>query len=166
MHSNYDESSKQTIKKTDFSFDLLWWGSLQLYSTNIAIKSLLHAWFIEVILYMGNIWWEKILANHTSKRYWWGKIGWISYSQFICQIHFWCICEYRWGKIWPIAHDLPFSPVKYFPCTVSYVHLLISKGLHGVTARSSECVLLYQLRQKGARYHPRLPIALYNGLLC
>ena len=77
---------------------------------------------------MGNIWWEKILANHTGKSYWWGKIWQISYSQCICQIHFWCICEYWQGKFWRITHDLPnspiFSPAKYFLCIRS-LHLCI-----------------------------------------
>ena len=43
---------------------------------------------ITVLVVMMLLWWEEILANHTGKSWWQGKIWWISYSQFICQIHF------------------------------------------------------------------------------
>ena len=35
---------------------------------------------------MRNIWQGKIVANHTGKSYWQGKIWQIIYSQCICQI--------------------------------------------------------------------------------
>ena len=35
--------------------------------------------------------------------------------------HFWCICEYRQGKFWRMAHDLAiFSPPK-FPCIYYWI---------------------------------------------
>ena len=58
----------------------------------------------------------EILANHTGKSYWRGKFG-KKASQCICQIHFWCICEYWQGNFWRIVHNLPIS--KFFPCTVA-----------------------------------------------
>ena len=69
----------------------------------------------------------KILVNRAGKSYWWGKIWWMSNSQYICHI---CICEYWQGKFWRIAHGLPnppiFSPTKIFLCTVcscrNYLH--------------------------------------------
>ena len=33
-----------------------------------------------MILYTGNIWWGKILANHTGKSYWQEKIWKIGYT--------------------------------------------------------------------------------------
>ena len=45
------------------------------------------------------------------------------------------------------------------------MHLLISKGLHGVMAGSLEYVLIPSFisvaLKKRARYHPRLPVAIY-----
>ena len=66
------------------------------------------------ILYMGNIWLRKILVNHTSESYWWGKAWGINYSQ--------CISKYilvylsiRWGKLSQITHDSPIFPYQNFP---------------------------------------------------
>ena len=70
---------------------------------------------IHLVLYMGNIWQGKILVNHTGKSYWWGKIWWISYSQWICHIHFLRMCEYWWGKFWQMAHNSPNSPTFSLP---------------------------------------------------
>ena len=60
----------------------------------------------------------KILVNYTGKSHWGGKIWQICYSQCVCQIHFWRICEFWQGKFWKIAHDLRKSPAKIFLCTV------------------------------------------------
>ena len=74
-----------------------------------------------VIPYIGNIWWRKILANHTGKSNWWGKIWQISYSQCICQIHFRCICDYILARkilansLWFSNFPLPIYPVYSTP---------------------------------------------------
>ena len=88
------------------------------------------------ILYMGNIRWQKILANHTGNSYWQGKIWQISYSHCICQLNTFSV--YLWilmSKIlaW-FTKFANFFPAKYFPCTVLKYYLyykLLMIGKHG-----------------------------------
>ena len=95
------------------------------YTVRLLVPSFLHCYFLyqcdSKVLYTGKFWWGKILVNHTGKSYWQGKFWQISYSQCICQIHFWCFCEYWQGK-WRIAHNSPNSPIfplaKIFPYMV------------------------------------------------
>ena len=65
-------------------------GDLRRWAVKTFIQQNVWYWGVP---YMGNIWRGGILANHTGKSYWWGKIWRISYSRCIYQIPFRCICE-------------------------------------------------------------------------
>ena len=74
------------------------------------------------MLYTGNIWQGKILANHTGKSYWRGKIWQATvsaYAKYIISVS----VNYWRGKFWRINHDSSiFSPIKIFPCTVQHTY--------------------------------------------
>ena len=76
------------------------------------------------ILYMGNIWRGKILANHSDKSYWWAKIWRISNSQ--------CICHHVNMKI--LAKGSWFTKFANFPLPkfshAWYTHIYINHHTH------------------------------------
>ena len=68
---------------------------------------------LNVLPYMGNIWWRKILANHAFKSFWR-----ISNSQCICHICFPCIWILVRKILVNVAKFTNFFPTKIFPYTV------------------------------------------------
>ena len=64
---------------------------------------------------MGDIWWGNILVNHTGKSYGQGKIWQISYSQYICQIHFCVSVNIGEGNFGEYLTIRQFFPRQNFP---------------------------------------------------
>ena len=76
-----------------------------------------------------------ILAYHRGKSCWQGKIWRISYNQYICQIHFWWICEnFTW-----FAQFANFSHAKSFLyCVTRPFHPLSSYGVYIFKSRDHQ----------------------------